>query len=452
MKYGHNKFKKEVFMIFPKNNIIFISFLLFSVQVHTALRLRSEQPENNNPLSLLTWNVLGPQAPDLSEHFPNAQHFSQGLWEKSRLPKIQRIINELNPSIICLQEVSPEMVDGLNPSNPFRLHLQVPGHEYFYHVASACSKGRFGGAVVLYDRSKLQLLGSENCFLSDGNYDKAGAVAWAIFDLVGQSQQFKRELKNLLIIGSVHFSRANDRSQSAQGQAQMNSLLGCLYKFLAESGIDPQKNGIVIAGDFNTFYEEVANNFMKMPGVQDLGLKMFEHKLLTVSRKKNGQHEFASIDHILYTPLVETKTKAIFPEYQDEIVAQATDFITKSSTAVFSDNGPSDHLALFMQFQLQSYGEPQQLLHNRRQFNRNPNSAYEKIVQNWFVHFESLKPEVEKLFAQGIKHWIFIFDKLSLDEKIRQYILEKRDHCIHLKQMINKMIEEIKKEQQKNLI
>ncbi len=401
-------------MILKKQNIF--CFIFFNIFFHLGL-----VGAEDSKITVLSLNVLHPESMDLNDHFPNGRHFTNALW-KTRKAKIQNLINAMDPTILCFQETSENMANSL------QLHLAQNKGKH-YQVAQAQNKGRSGGGVsILFDDSKISLIASQGFALSNGTFDQAGAVAWTLF-YPGPSYRFKElEIKNCLIVASVHLSRANDRSQSAQGQAQMGSLIQSLQKFarnvLTNVGkqVDLSENIILIAGDMNTFYEEVANDFMQMNEVRALNLQMVPHKLWTVSRQGFSGKEFASIDHILYSPGI-TETKILIPSdnYQSEEVVTAKKFINLPELSLFTDVGPSDHLPLIISF---SMPKVQQDL---SQFARchevlNQCRTYDFIIENWFKNIDQAKSEIRNLAQQGIQDWKEIFDKLKLAPEIKTHV------------------------------
>jgi endonuclease/exonuclease/phosphatase family metal-dependent hydrolase len=417
-------------MIFRKYRIL---FLLSFVHIATAIEV-----------SLVSWNILGPESMDHDQHFPGTEYFRRGFW-KSRKEKIQSTIKKFTPDILCLQEVSSQMVDDSSFQHSYPLRL-TNNREKLYALASVQNKGNSGGSVILYDPSKITLLESERCSLSNGSYDKAGAVAWAIFDPVKRSRLTKKE--NLLIVGSVHFSRANDRSQSLQGQNQVKSMLDCLENFLKNFGIDPNKNAIVIAGDFNTFYEEVANDFMKMPEIEKLQFKMLQHKMFTVSRRYKNQNQFGSIDHILYSPLVKLKSGLIIENYQDKPVVTAQDFVTNSDLNLFTQDGPSDHLPVGMCFELKEESLDEQVINQAKMSTTKveDNPDFEDAIQRWIDDIETWRPKVQEFVRKGYCAWDAILVLLNLDPQVKQYIRSDRARSCRIRVYINNIVaEELKK-------
>ena len=310
--------------------------------------------------SLLSWNILGPQAPDINDHFPNSD-------QNQRMNAVAAIINKFNTDILCLQEVSFQLSENLSPLTKY-LHPK-------YQRATYCNKGKHGGAVIFYDTQKFTL----NCYacLDSQNYNPLDKWIEDLFKKEEPKKIFNgvaafalletKTTKQKIGILSVHLARGNKKgyfndndlikrnpiSNEEKGQAQLKSIFNLLKEFLANNNIKLESLPLIITGDFNTFYQEMAQEVIQYDFLQPLNLNLFDFNSFTVNTK-NGL--FASIDHVLYSKNFITidQFKSIADrEYIPETnnIKNFSDFMLQKKQRI-SQKYPSDHLPLNITFTL----------------------------------------------------------------------------------------------------
>lgn len=375
---------KRTLMKYLPMRILFIFSLIFQVVL----------PAQSNEFSLLTWNILGPLAPDVADFFPaensdrteilnlftilknplfknfnktQAQKFDLFITNfQHRADKIIQNILAFDPDIICLQEVKKDIFDKF-----FEKDLSK-NYQAAFSVAMAQEKSKTSGNVILYKGSKFKSISSYGDQLPSET--GTGACACALL-------QSKQNPADTVWICSVHISRepvitldyasAQDtKSGDNQLQLMINSLaLRQIETTLSQSAtaapttlsdLSAQLSPIIIAGDFNTLYKEVLEHTSHL-----LKMNMFQHSSFTENHKKGNFHtyhrdeDFGSIDHILFDriTIIPNRSKVgLHNEYFNHQVPKLSKYVLGSELTppqrylAIHDHYLSDHLPVFATF------------------------------------------------------------------------------------------------------
>jgi endonuclease/exonuclease/phosphatase family metal-dependent hydrolase len=339
----------------------------------------------SSEFTLMTWNVLGMHATDLKD-FPDIQSI------KDRPGEIRARIIDLHPDIVCLQEVSP---DDSAPDGMFDLSKQDP----LYKRVAFEMKGGHGGCAIFCNREKFDVLWQYGIGLTDKPgvrvQAKLGGGAAACALLRVKNTDF------VFLVCSVHLARANKRgtwdefqkkhllvTSEEKGVFQLKSLISQLNIALkSKNFFSCERYPVIWAGDFNTMYEEVKNEYC--PAFK---MSMFEHELLTV-HNKDGM--FASIDHILYRPqgflqhevsrqLIQGAAK--WGVYKNLAVSDLKDFLPHPKLGglpipLISKVFLSDHLPILALFSFDSNGTTQVRQQNNSSALVVPPSGHQPIAK-----------------------------------------------------------------------
>lgn len=263
--------------------------------------------------SVLSWNILGPATRDVADF-----GFIKGDY--GRLGKSLQLIREIDADIVCFQEVD---LTALHLFNNFLLadYLQAAYHE----------KGAHGGVVVYVKKSKFKIISTVSSVLKNSASDAPGAFAGAIIENI--------ETTRNLFIASVHLSKSSHREAISEGLYQVSDLCSQLGKNVSSS--------IVLAGDFNTMYDDMRADLMPYMS-EKLGQKivMFEHDSCTADSLTG---EFKSIDHILYAGLaLNMQRSCVVSEKYAHSRAQS---LEQENIAPIHTKLPSDHAPIFAIFE-----------------------------------------------------------------------------------------------------
>lgn len=306
----------------------------------------------NNSFSVVTWNVLGVHAPDLESYRHSGSEFSFEEGDFSRFKVIAQKLNTYAADIVCLQEFAESFISS--PKSVF-------GKGFDYVFVSHMKKGGSGVAICCKNKSDMT-------FIDAGTVPAAapGACAWGLFN---NSKDEK------VLVASVHIGRANDRSGKDDGYAQWKAIITDLARIMKQH----QLSSIVLAGDLNTFYEEVFNDTRKdVSQLLGISVEMYCHSSWTANgnrhfnfKDKNaslvgkgglGDFDFASIDHVLYTNDSlkiggnRSWVGVVGNAYKDPLVLSAAhkisydDLSHKENVKLIHTLLPSDHLPVFVTF------------------------------------------------------------------------------------------------------
>ncbi len=215
--------------------------------------------------SVLSWNILGPATRDVADY-----GFIPGDY--GRLGKHLEIISKLEADILCFQEID---LTALHFFNNFLLaeYMQVAYHE----------KGVHGGIVVYAKKMKFELVDSLGTLLKSSQKGSPGAFCGGIIKDIKTGEQ--------LFVASVHLSKSSHPQAIDEAVYQVSDLCSSIKENL------PSK--IILAGDFNTMYEDMHK--IVIQSISDILNKkflMFEHESCT---SYSPSEEPFSIDHILYS-------------------------------------------------------------------------------------------------------------------------------------------------------
>lgn len=267
--------------------------------------------------SVLSWNILGPATRDVADF-----GFIKGDY--GRLGKNLQLISEIDADILCFQEVD---LTSLHLFNNFLLadYVQAAYHE----------KGVHGGVVLFVKKSKFKVISTVSSALKNSASDAPGAFAGAVIENIETQKQ--------LFIASVHLSKSSHREAISEGLYQVSDLCNQLGKNLSSS--------IILAGDFNTMYDDMRADLMPYIS-QQLGvmLQMFEHNACTAS---SSTGEFKSIDHVLYVNLKNNfdRSCVVSGKYAHQNQQRSSENNVDESGGLIHKMLPSDHVPVFVVFE-----------------------------------------------------------------------------------------------------
>ena len=283
-------------------------FLLLSMFMVVSIKLIA--------FTVYSQNILGPNTFDV-------KNFDFKLGDYSRIDELIKKAVLKNADFLCFQEfdknLSSYKIDG-------------------YDKVSFKEKGNNGG-VVIYSKHNAKLLGQGGLSI-----DKLGSIAYALFNIGNKK----------VLIASVHISRINNNQGEISGDSQWTQFI----EYLKNSNIDLKDCHIVIIGDFNTFYPEVAGHTTQfVSNVLKQQMNMYEHKSWTVFNKQN----FISIDHALYSSNLNIDNKNSFigdnaNTYEDDrVLTQDLVSLKQVDTKKYQIdnyflNNLSDHMPMFITF------------------------------------------------------------------------------------------------------
>lgn len=309
--------------------------------------------------SLVTWNLLGPNTPDVdSFKLPvdtASWNFKKGDME--RLAIETEFLKNMNADVICVQECDRAFPIPMK----YRLvHYQEKGSAgvglwYNQNVVN-CEEagGKFFGITVP----------------EKPNWKSQNACAWGVFS------SKKNSSLNVLIC-SVHLGRSNGRSDTEIGKKIWDALAAILKDPIELYGC----TSVIIAGDFNTNYEELANIGQSyVSTLFPVSFVMYQHNSWTVNGNSKFvfgkgapaltdaqcfdplNFEFTAIDHVMYTDETlnldcdESYVGDFNRSYQDLGVLTAQNKVqynklNKKNLPLIHAQFPSDHLPIFATFE-----------------------------------------------------------------------------------------------------
>ncbi|MBP9765286.1 endonuclease/exonuclease/phosphatase family protein [Candidatus Babeliales bacterium] len=246
-----------------KTKMLLLASMLWCVQLFAASAAGVKTPE----IKVLTWNVLGDKVMDAKEVFP---HLTPAQQEQRFKDNIRQLANPGffgQCDFLCLQEIrSAQVIDVGNMLAPD------------YAVAAYAQKGPNGGVLLAYNSKKYKKFADLDMQLLHG-----GAVACGLFDDGSQA----------IAVCSVHISKpvvVKGQGDKNQGIDQLREVLNVIQttaQALGGSGVP-----LIIAGDFNTLYAEVASDCKR-----SYGLKIHNHGRYTTN---DILGKFGATDCILY--------------------------------------------------------------------------------------------------------------------------------------------------------
>lgn len=315
---------------------------------------------SDRQFSIVTWNILGVWAPDLESYQYSGSQYSFRNNDFSRFYSTIKILNSCNTDVVCLQEVLESMALSKNPAFiDFNKQLR-------YQMVSYQKKGTTGG-VALYVNPTGRL-----SFLKSGTIDmssmQGGACAWGLFEV-------KLDPVRKVLVCSVHLNRDNELSGLLKGRQQWDMIIAEISKIIKIHS----PCSLVIAGDFNTLYEEVFRDSQSYIGQSlDVPIEMYEHKSWTANGNINfdfknpkaslsafggaENYVFSSLDHVLYSSQSLTldrdlsKVGVLNYDYVDEKVLTSrnkvnySDIIYKYPIYLIHQIYPSDHIPVKVVF------------------------------------------------------------------------------------------------------
>ena len=231
---------------------------------------------DNSNFSLLSWNILGLEVTDSDLFFPSTSRYKT---QDERLVDIISVIESYDADIVCLQEVSKETIAKLKPL------------EHTYAIVSWTAKGKHGGVALLAKKKIFSMVSSLSQQLRDDKQKIAGACSGACLKFIDDPAE--------LVACSAHISRRNERDLQSykSGMAQLQDIVTAISTLSSGNKNMP----VVVAGDFNTLYEEVATDYLQfMQSFLGKLFNFFEHHSFTAS-EFNGK--MSSIDHVMFNNL-----------------------------------------------------------------------------------------------------------------------------------------------------
>ena len=319
--------------------------------------------------SLLTWNTLGLFAPDVQAH-----GFKKG--DVSRLKRTSSVIKKYLPDIVCLQETGDTAISYFQGNKKSEYGSGLAGS---YQLAAYAPKktgkpvANSGSSIFLKNKGALQLIEA------GGIQHDYTVCAWAVVeDKVTQQK---------LLVMSAHISRMNEREEKEKGEQEWSAVIQKLQPVLTKYA----DSSLIFAGDFNVFFEEVADEQDgTVKYLEDLlhrRLSMYHHNSWTASRAlgeidkkawvyipyKNPDgsmmgYEFSSIDHVVFSDnnklaIMPEKSWAVTPHqsYVSSMVQTAQEKMQLSQTPI-SQLLPSDHAPVYVRFVSKSYEPHEELL------------------------------------------------------------------------------------------
>jgi endonuclease/exonuclease/phosphatase family metal-dependent hydrolase len=273
---------KGVFMNRKYFKILYLFLATYSLDV-----VYGAQPEagSSDTFSLLTWNILGPQAVDAADFLKAMKRYKT---QDERLEDVVFAIDSWDADIVCLQEVNRSTLEKLGTL----LDSLLPKK---YFVAGWGSKGKNGGVVILV-KNDVVSFGSKRALERNvkNKIDQNGAAVMPHLGLADALLTFVDGVK--VLVCSVHLSRANERSPKASqnGLSQLNHIFAKIQPAILANKDLP----VIIAGDFNTLYEEVMSSYLR---AEDGKWTMFNHYSFTAG---DLDGRLSSIDHVLYNVYV----------------------------------------------------------------------------------------------------------------------------------------------------
>ncbi|MBP9765285.1 hypothetical protein KBD08_03020 [Candidatus Babeliales bacterium] len=306
------------------------------------------QPES---IKVLSWNVLGDKARDVQEFYVGNLTVQQERIYRNMVTIVDCYQKSLD--FICLQEMPQIIIQDLDRKGFAFSHINM-------ELAANAE-----GSALYYNNLKYKQIDSKNLYIPTLDQQHKGKCAIGLF-------QSNNVPSQKILVVSVHFSRPNNRSGSADGLAQYDNLIRALQDLCRTNNQNLGELPFIIAGDFNTYYEEMMKDIVPMWE----GIRMFEHSSFTVVKPKEPL--FASIDHMLYQKLSIDMSKSYVGsgDYRDVRVPTALEHILDStkrdifSLVYFNTTGKkwtnrSDHLPVYAEFS--TFGAMQKALAQKDQ-------------------------------------------------------------------------------------
>lgn len=224
-------------------------------------------------ISVMSWNVLGEHSTTFRDLFPALQRDEN--WYKDRLLKIFQTIDQDNPDVICLQEVSPWLYGQFQRS--------IFPYRYIYD-------GSNGSGLLLGYHQDL--------FEPHSNQSMISGLVSGV-KTISVALRHKKSLQQCLV-SCVHLGRSiqrfssvlrGDKSTMVDNRVRCEMQLTAFLERIREldHGARP---AIIIAGDFNTEAAEMKHV------ASSLGLSLFNHGSFTFATSTKYLY---SIDHVLYS-------------------------------------------------------------------------------------------------------------------------------------------------------
>lgn len=274
--------------------------------------------------SVLTQNILGP-------HTQDVEGFGYKRGDYGRIDEMVGKAAQVQPTFLCFQEWDSQTWSKL--SQPTK-DLVIK----HYELIAVQPKGQNGG-VALYKKrdSKIATVMKKSLELSNAKFP--GACAYGVFDINGDN----------VLVASLHISRANYRSGKNDGEQQLNDLVSDLKNLIVQ-----QKCSVILAGDINTFYEEVVSDTIQYLASKGLPVAMYDHDSWTVNDKDGN---FAAIDHVLYSPnlklnVAKSWVGAPTNPYTDQQASKVQAKIKVPKPLIHQSGYNSDHLPILVTFDL----------------------------------------------------------------------------------------------------
>lgn len=276
-------------------------------------------------IKILSWNILGAQAPDLTSfetRYPDVKN-----WSKRYTLLLEKIIS-FDADIMCLQEIDIDI------KQDFEYALTKHG----YNIGSYEAKNN-GGVLVAYKTEKFNCINSNSVQLKID--DNSGLCAWATL-------MHKKNMQKLVVCSLHLYWQQYKKQLEIFAQALQNQI----------------QIPVILAGDFNITYPTMMQEvtaYMQQLNIAKEKLLLFEHSSWTTQPAHNQDPtSFESLDHILFSSTLQLNTTLSYvanaqSNYKDERVStmDRTNDLTKKS--IPSDIFPSDHLPIITSFKLNGY-------------------------------------------------------------------------------------------------
>lgn len=277
----------------------------------------SQSQHSSQNFSVMTWNILGPWAPDINNFFD-----FKGAGDTARLGLVGQWIEYWGADVVCLQEFGGPYAEAMLKGGSLGKHTYQDVLPNYVQVAkqekNPNQQGYItaGTAIYLKQSGNLSLVrDSQTQKIFTGGVKTPGrsVCAWVLL---------QNNLGEKVLVASVHISRPNERQGQETGEQEWGFILQKLLLVLQE-----HKCTAVMVGDFNTFYEEVFNETKKFV-TKTLGSRvdfwMYRHSSWTANSLIGGNYsqqfnpmqdatrtvpyakdenvfEYSAIDHVLYS-------------------------------------------------------------------------------------------------------------------------------------------------------
>ncbi|MBM17858.1 MAG: hypothetical protein CL947_02180 [Epsilonproteobacteria bacterium] len=241
---------------------------------------------NHPSFTLVTQNILGPNTQDVAS-------FKYLTGDYRRLDHVLQRVISYNADIMCFQEWDDTWNNRVAQADQSTWQL-MKILKTNYQFVSFEKKGSNGGVVLYCKRQNWTVLDRGTMQLGVG---QSGACAWGLL----QNQKGEK-----VLVACLHLSRGNQAgdgrggsptyspSNKDTGQVQLGIIVTMLKTLVGQ-----HKCPVVLAGDFNTLYQEILNDtLVDLNRLLPLGFQMFQHNSWT---SNDSSSNFASIDHVLYS-------------------------------------------------------------------------------------------------------------------------------------------------------